>query len=91
MQHDNLQERFNAAPPFDEITVVDYQSKDPDRTILHGAFPPPSLPLEVFGEFWGGWIKQQAASISVPADFCAAPLLAAAAGAVGNSRARTGR
>ena len=50
---------------------------DPDLTILvAGRREPPELPLEVFGDFWGGWIAGHAENRSVPVDYVAGGLLA---------------
>ena len=51
---------------------------EPDMAVVaaHRA-PPPTLPLEVFGPFWGSWITAAAAAKSAPPDFIAAALLPA--------------
>ncbi|MCZ6607001.1 MAG: DUF3987 domain-containing protein [Alphaproteobacteria bacterium] len=60
---------------------------DPDLTILvAGRREPPELPLEVFGDFWGGWIAGHAENRSVPADYVAGGLLATSSAMIGNSR-----
>ncbi len=60
---------------------------DPDLTILvAGRREPPELPLEVFGDFWGGWISGHAKNRSVPADYVAGGLLASSSALIGNAR-----
>ena len=51
---------------------------EPDMAVVaaHWA-PPPVLPLEVFGPFWGSWITAAAAAKSAPPDFIAAALFPA--------------
>ncbi len=60
---------------------------DPDLTILvAGRREPPELPLEVFGDFWAGWIAGHAENRSVPADYGAAGRLASSGALIGNAR-----
>ena len=51
---------------------------EPDMAVVaaHRA-PPPDLPIEVFGPFWGSWITAAAAAKSAPPDFIAAALFPA--------------
>ncbi len=70
---------------------------DPDISVLRlHRRAAPTLPLEVFGPEWQGWIEGAAEAASCPSDYVAAPLLASAIGAdrqraLGASGARVGR
>jgi hypothetical protein len=48
--------------------------------------PPPTLPLEVFGEAWKKWLIDAAAAAACPVDYVAAPLLASVSTLIGNAR-----
>ena len=50
------------------------------------SLPPPPLPIEAFGSWWGRWIARAAAGANAPPDYVALPLLAAASALIGNAR-----
>src|SRR4051794_15456566 len=59
----------------------------PDMSVLRlGRRPPPELPLQVFGDVWGNWIKEAAEAAAAPVDYVALPLLAAASSVIGHAR-----
>jgi hypothetical protein len=47
---------------------------------------PPALPLDVFGPFWGSWIRAAAEAAACPVDYVAAPLLASISVLIGHAR-----
>jgi len=60
---------------------------EPDMGVLRlHRRPPPPLPLAVFGAAWGEWIVTVAEAAACPADYVAAPLLAAASTLIGHAR-----
>jgi hypothetical protein len=60
---------------------------DPDMNVLRlNRRPPPSLPLEVFGNAWGLWIVTTAEAAGCPPDYVAAPLLASTSALIGHAR-----
>ncbi len=59
---------------------------NPDMTMLRVTRPPPSLPLNVFGLKWGGWITEAATAAACPPDYVVAPLLASVSALIGNAR-----
>ena len=60
---------------------------EPDRGVLQlRRRPPPTLPLEVFGETWKQWIIDAAAAAACPGDYVVAPLLASVSTLIGNAR-----
>jgi Bifunctional DNA primase/polymerase, N-terminal/Protein of unknown function (DUF3987) len=59
-----------------------------DASIVNGCrHAAPELPLDGLGDRWASWVAEQAALKSAPRDYVFAPLLVAAAGLIGNSRA----
>lgn len=60
---------------------------DPDMSLLRlSRRPPPTLPLEVFGNLWPTWIIQAAEAAACPPDYVVAPLLASVSALIGNAR-----
>lgn len=60
---------------------------DPDMSVLRlNRRPPPTLPLDVFGPDWRGWIEDAATAAACPPDYVAAPLLASGSALIGNAR-----
>lgn len=59
----------------------------PDLSVLQvSKHCPPSLPLEVFGDGWAGWIKDAAEAAACPVDYVVAALLPAASALIGHAR-----
>lgn len=59
----------------------------PDLSLVHLPTPAvPKLPIEIFGEAWGEWIKAAAAAHNAPEDYIAASLLGVAGALMGNAR-----
>jgi putative DNA primase/helicase len=46
----------------------------------------PKLPIEIFGEHWSPWIKDNAEAAACPVDYVAAPLLATSSALIGHAR-----
>ena len=60
---------------------------EPDMSILRPERPrAPKLPLAAFGPAWAEWITTAAEAAACPADYVAAPLLAAASALIGHAR-----
>ena len=60
---------------------------DPDMSVLRlNRRPPPTLPLEVFGDVWGPWIIATAEAAGCPPDYVASPLLALVSTLIGHAR-----
>src|SRR5947209_3463116 len=60
---------------------------EPDMSILRPDRPrAPKLPLAAFGPAWAEWITTAAEAAACPADYVAAPLLAAASALIGHAR-----
>ena len=60
---------------------------EPDMGVLRlRRRPPPTLPLEVFGESWRQWLLDAAAAAACPVDYVVAPLLASVSTLIGNAR-----
>ena len=60
---------------------------EPDMGVLRlRRRPPPSLPLEVFGETWKQWLLDAAVAAACPVDYVVAPLLASVSTLIGNAR-----
>jgi hypothetical protein len=59
---------------------------EPDLTVLQQRREAPKFPLEIFGKLWTQWIKDAAAASACPADYVAAPLLAAGSATIGHAR-----
>ena len=60
---------------------------EPDLRVLWPERPrAPDFPLAAFGPAWQQWIASAAEAASCPADYVAAPLLAAASALIGNAR-----
>src|SRR5438270_2336391 len=60
---------------------------EPDMRILRSERPrAPKLPLAAFGPAWAEWITTAAEAAACPADYVAAPLLAAASALIGHAR-----
>jgi hypothetical protein len=60
---------------------------EPDMGVLRlRRRPPPTLPLEVFGETWKQWLLDAAAAAACPVDYVVAPLLASVSTLIGNAR-----
>ncbi len=59
----------------------------PDLSLINlPTHPVAKLPIEIFGEVWGEWIKAASAAHNTPEDYVAASLLAVAGGLIGNAR-----
>jgi chromosomal replication initiation ATPase DnaA len=63
-----------AKTPIDLCEDPVFNDFDPEMHTL-GYKAPPSLPLEVFGDFWTGWLKRAGTAASAPIDYWALPLL----------------
>src|ERR1051326_4866668 len=60
---------------------------EPDMSILQPERPrAPKLPLAALGPAWAEWITAAAEAAACPADYVAAPLLAAASALIGHAR-----
>ncbi len=60
---------------------------DPDLGVLtQGRRDAPQLPIQAFGPFWSDWIAQAAEGANCSIDYCAMPLIGAAAALIGNTR-----
>jgi hypothetical protein len=81
-----------ATVPFDTIdaSVTREQSEgwaEPDMAVLRlHRRRPPALPLSVFETEWRQWIEDAAEAAACPADYVAAPLLAAVSVLIGHAR-----
>lgn len=59
----------------------------PDISVLRLSNPPPpTFPLEVFGNRWAQWIKDAGAAAACPPDYVVAALLPAASALIGHAR-----
>lgn len=75
------------APPIvTSLTATDDDWPDPDMSILSLAPPRPRFPHEVFGPFWGQWIRDAAEGVSGPQDYVACALLTGSSALIGNAR-----
>ena len=73
----------NEAP---EMTARDLWP-EPDMEVLRlHRRPPPTLPIEVFGDEWALWIATAAEAAACPVDYVAAPLLATVSALIGHAR-----
>lgn len=60
---------------------------EPDLGVMRlNRRPPPPLPMDVFGDFWGNWITAAATAAGCPPDYVVAPLLALVSALIGNAR-----
>ena len=74
---------INEAP---EMTARDLWP-EPDMEVLRlHRRPPPTLPIEVFGDEWAPWIATAAEAAACPVDYVAAPLLATVSALIGHAR-----
>ena len=76
-----------AVPPRDGVERAEFGWTAPDLSVLRlNRRPPPTLPLEVFGQAWASWIETTASAAACPVDYVAAALLASASALIGNAR-----
>jgi hypothetical protein len=82
-----------AEPPIGTIGTIGTDARDQDgwpepdmSAARQNRRAPPPLPVEVFGPMWSDWIAAAAEGAACPADYVAAPLLAAASMLIGNAR-----
>ena len=72
----NGQQEAETEQPSTGLGASDWPVPDMAVVAAHRS-PPPDLPIEVFGPFWGSWISAAAAAKSAPPDFIAAALFPA--------------
>lgn len=83
---DSVPEAPTPPPTITSLTVPDDDWPDPDFSILSPAPRRPRFPHEVFGRFWGQWIRDAAEGVSGPPDYVASALLSGSSALIGNAR-----